>query len=35
VLRALIEEEHPVDGIHNEDVRKLFVGGGKCPHYLG
>jgi hypothetical protein len=34
-LRALIEEERPVDGIHNEDVRELFVGGGKCPRYLG
>jgi hypothetical protein len=35
VLRALIEEERPVDGIHNEDIRELFVGGGSCPRYLG
>lgn len=34
-LRALIEEERPVDGIHNEVVRELFVGGGSCPRYLG
>jgi hypothetical protein len=34
-LRALIEQERPVDGIHNEDVRELFVGGGSCPRYLG
>jgi hypothetical protein len=33
-LRALIEQEHPVDGIHNEDVHELFVGGGSCPRYL-
>jgi hypothetical protein len=34
-LRALIEEEGPVEGIHNEDVRKLYMGGGRCPRYLG
>lgn len=33
-LRALIEREHPVDGIHNEDVRELFVGGGSCPRFV-
>lgn len=35
VLRALIESESPVDGIHNEDVRELYVGGGRCPRFLG
>jgi hypothetical protein len=34
-LRALIEQERPVDGIHNEDVRELFVVGGHCPRFLG
>ncbi|HWC48511.1 MAG TPA: hypothetical protein VG448_06495 [Solirubrobacterales bacterium] len=33
-LRVLIEQERPVDGTHNEDVRELFVAGGSCPRYL-
>lgn len=35
VLRAMIDEEGPIDGIHNEDVRELVVRGGLCPRYLG
>ena len=34
-LRALIDEEGPVDGIHNEDIAKLYECGGSCPRYLG
>ena len=35
VLRAAIEDEGPVDGIHNDEVRELYEGGGECPRYLG
>jgi hypothetical protein len=35
ILRALIDEEGPVDGIHNNEVRELYGKGGTCPRYLG
>ncbi len=35
ILRALIDEEGPVDGIHNDEVRELYRKGGPCPRYLG
>lgn len=34
ILRALIDDEGPVDGIHNDDVRGLYGKGGSCPRYL-
>jgi len=35
ILRALIDEEGPVDGIHNDEVRELHGKGGSCPRFLG
>jgi hypothetical protein len=35
ILRALIDEEGPVDGIHNDEVRELYGKGGTCPRYQG
>jgi hypothetical protein len=34
VLRSLIDDEGPVDGIHNDDVLGLYGKGGSCPRYL-
>jgi hypothetical protein len=34
-LRAAIDNERPVDGIHNADVARLYDEGDKCPRYLG
>jgi hypothetical protein len=34
-LRAAIDEESPVDGIHNPDVDRLYSDGGRCPRLLG
>lgn len=35
ILRTLIDEEGPVDGIHNDEVRVLYGRDGACPRYLG
>lgn len=35
VLRELIDNEGPVDGIHNDGVRELYKSGGECPRYFG
>lgn len=34
-LRVAIDNEGPVDGIHNPDVAGLYSEGGPCPRYLG
>ena len=34
-LRKRIDDEAPADGIHNEDVRRLYRSGGPCPRFLG
>jgi len=34
-LRAAIDDEGPVDGIHNKRVRQLYESDGECPRYLG
>lgn len=34
-LRKAVDEETPVDGIHNTEVKELYEQGGCCPRYLG
>jgi hypothetical protein len=34
-LRKAIDDENPVDGIHNPEVASLYAEGGECPRILG